>query len=164
MLERGCHLRMGVLVCHQVTPEQLFVSDQSGDSVPLSGGQSLVGPGIYRRRTRDHRRKRSRRRSGAMWSPSPLSNNPTTAAADIAATSAPAGIDIRPHLTSDAVVGGDTPIEVGGERGAPFEREAVSMPPYNGGDDTTPCFDKWAATMPLFGSDAATKTSSFQDV
>ena len=98
-----------------------------------------------------------------MWSPSPLSKNPTAAAANIAATSAPAGIDIRSHLTSDAAVGGDTPIEVGGERGAPFEREAVPMPPYNGGDNATPCFDKWAATMPLFGLDAATKTSSFQD-
>jgi len=40
---------MGVLVCHQVTPEKLSISDQSGDSVPLSGGQSLVGPGIYRK-------------------------------------------------------------------------------------------------------------------
>jgi hypothetical protein len=45
MLERGCHLLIDVLVCHQVTPEQLSVSDQSGDSVPLSGGQSQVGPG-----------------------------------------------------------------------------------------------------------------------
>jgi hypothetical protein len=98
-----------------------------------------------------------------MWSPSPLSKNPTAAAADIAATSAPAGIDICPHLTNDAAIGGDTLIEVGGERGAPFEREAAPMPLYNGGDDTMPFFDKWAVMMPLFCSDAATKTSLFQD-
>ena len=36
------------------------------------------------------------------------------------------------------------------------------MPPYNRGDKTTPCFDEWAAAMPLFGSDATTTTPCFK--
>ncbi len=97
-----------------------------------------------------------------MWSPSPLSKKSTAAAANIAATSAPAGIDTRPNLTSDAAIGGDTPIEVVGEMGAPFEREALfqdeatRMSSFDWdfttwtGEATTCSFQDMAAMMPSF--------------
>ena len=92
-----------------------------------------------------------------------MSKNPAAATDVIAAsTSAPAGVEIRPHLASNATIGGNTPIEVGGKGGASFEREAAPIPPYNGGNETTPCFDKWAATMPSFGWDATTTASCFK--